>query len=282
MPAMIADWLTSAGLGALKPVLAALVLPPVPFIALALVGAGLARTRPRAARWFVVLACAGVWFASCLGTARWAERHWLNEPAALDAAQRVQLRSRAAAGEPIAIVVLGGGMTGLAPEYGAANLSGASLARLRYGVWLGRETGLPVAASGGLGWASTGTAAPPEAARMAEIARAELAMPLRWTETSSRDTHENAVNTVAMLRSAGVGEIVLVTQGWHMPRALREFGAAAAAGTPPLRITPAPCGQAYPAAAPWLDWMPSGDGALHLQEIMHEVIARLADGRREA
>jgi uncharacterized SAM-binding protein YcdF (DUF218 family) len=278
---MIADWLTSAGLGTLKPVLAALVLPPVPFIALALVGAGFARARPRAARWLVVLACAGLWFASCLGTARWAERHWLAEPAALDVAQRSQLRARSAAGEPIAIVVLGGGMSGLAPEYGAADLSGASLARLRYGVWLGRETGLPVAASGGLGWASTGSAAPPEAARMAEIARAELATPLRWAETASRDTHENAVNTVAMLRAAGIRQIVLVTQGWHMPRALREFRAAAAGGAPPLRITPAPCGQAYEAAATWLDWMPSGGGALRLQEVLHEVIARLADGRQE-
>jgi len=44
---MIADWLTAAGLGSIKPVLAALVLPPVPFIALALAGAGVARARPR-------------------------------------------------------------------------------------------------------------------------------------------------------------------------------------------------------------------------------------------
>ena len=64
---------------------------------------------------------------------------------------------------------------------------------------------------------------------MAEIARAEWNVPLRWTETASRDTHENAVNTVALLRPAGIREIVLVTHGLHMPRALREFRAAAAA-----------------------------------------------------
>ena len=279
MRAMIADWLTSAGLGALKPALAALALPPVPFIALALLGAGLARRRPRTGRWLVVLACVGLWLGACVGTARWVERHGLDEPPALDAAQRAQLASRAAAGEPIAIVVLGGGMGEIAPEYGEADLNGASLTRLRYGVWLGRATNIPLAASGGLGWAASGTSAPPEAARMAEIARTELSTPLQWTETSSRDTHENAVNTVALLRPAGIREIVLVTQGWHMPRALREFRAAAASASPTMRITPAPCGQAWPAASPWLDWMPSGEGSLRLHAVMHEVLARLADRR---
>jgi uncharacterized SAM-binding protein YcdF (DUF218 family) len=279
MDAMIADWLTSAGLGTLKPVLSALLLPPVPFIALALVGAGVSRPRPRAGRWLVVLACAGVWLGSCVGMARWVEQHGLREPAALDAAQRAQLGARAAAGEPIAIVVLGGGLGGLAPEYGETDLSGASLARLRYAAWLARQTGLPVAASGGLGWGAAGMAAPPEGARMAEIARSELATPLRWTETTSRDTHENAVDTVALLRLAGIREIVLVTQGWHMPRALREFDAAVAGATPPVHVTPAPCGQAWPTASPWLDWMPSGEGAVRLREVMHEVIAGLADRR---
>ena len=279
MRAMIADWLTSSGLGTLKPVLSALVLPPVPFIALALVGAGVTRTRPLAGRWLVVLACAGMWLGSCDGVARWVEQHGLREPPALDAAQRAQLSARAAAGEPIAIVVLGGGLGGIAPEYGNTTLSGASLMRLRYAVWLGRQTGLPIAASGGLGWGAVGSGGPAEGARMAEIARAELATPLRWTETNSRDTHENAIDTVALLRPAGIREIVLVTQGWHMPRALREFKAAAAGAPLPMRITPAPCGQAWPEGSPWLDWMPSGDGALRLREVMHEVIAGVGDRR---
>jgi len=276
---MFADWLTSSGLGTLKPVLSALVLPPVPFIALALAGAGVARTRPLAGRWLVVLACAGMWLGSCVGVARWVEQHGLHEPPALDAAQRAQLSARAGGGEPIAIVVLGGGLGGIAPEYGDTALSGASLMRLRYAVWLGRQTGLPIAASGGLGWGAVGSGAQAEGTRMAEIARAELATPLRWTETNSRDTHENAIDTVALLRPAGIREIVLVTQGWHMPRALREFNAAVAGANPPVRITAAPCGQAWPLASPWLDWMPSGDGALRLREVVHEVIAALGDRR---
>ena len=96
MRAMIADWLTSAGLGALKPVLSALVLPPVPFIALALVGAGVTRARPRLARWLVCVACAGLWLASCIGMARWIEDGWLDEPASLSAGERGSLKARAA------------------------------------------------------------------------------------------------------------------------------------------------------------------------------------------
>jgi uncharacterized SAM-binding protein YcdF (DUF218 family) len=278
---MIADWLTSSGLGPLKPLLAAMVLPPVPFIAFALAGAVLARARPRSARALVLLACAGLWLSSCLGAARWVETACLDEPVPLDAPARARLKARAAAGEPLVIVVLGGGMDRVAPEYGTASLSSASFARLRYGVWLGRETGIAVAASGGRGWGSTDASVPPEGTRMAEIARDELGTALRWTESTSRDTHENAVNSLALLGPAGVREIVLVTHGMHMPRALREFRAAAAAtaASPTVRITPAAMGQAYPADSALSRWLPSGEGVLRMHAVLHEVLASIGDRR---
>lgn len=282
MAAMIADWLTSSGLGALKPVLSALVLPPTPFVVLALAGAGLARARPRTGRALVGLAAVGVWLGCCAGAAQWVEGAWLDEPAALGAAQRAALKTAAEAGESMAIVVLGGGMDRTPSEYSQPDLGNASLARLRYGVWLGRQTGIPVGATGGRGWASSDPAVPPEAARMAEIARTELGSPLRWTENDSRDTHENAVDTLALLRAAGVRHIVVVTHGWHMPRALREFRAAAAAGGPasaPVRLTPAPMGQAYPADSALTRWMPSGAGLLRMTQVLHEVAAGIGDRR---
>ena len=275
---MIADWLTSSGLGQLKPVLSALLLPPAPFLLLALAGAGLVRRRPRTARGLVVLACLGAWLCSSVGAARWVEESWLSLPAPLDAAQRAQLKARAAAGEPIAIVVLGGGVDTLALEYGGADLASPSLFRLRYGIWLGRQTGLPVAASGGVGWVSSDAGIQPEASRMAEIAQAEYGVPLRWAESTSRDTHENAVNTLALLRPAGIREIVLVTHATHMPRALREFRAAAAASAPVL-ITPASMGEAWPADSALLHWLPSSEGVLRMRAALHEVLARLGDRR---
>jgi uncharacterized SAM-binding protein YcdF (DUF218 family) len=277
---MLADWMTAAGLGALKPGLAALVLPPVPFLVLAFAGAALARRRPRASRWLVAVGCTCAWLGCCGGAARWVEQSLLDEPAPLDAAQRAGLKARAAAGQALAIVVLGGGMDERPSEYASPDLGNASLKRLRYGVWLGRETGLPVAASGGRGWAAT-DAALPEATRMAEVARDEFGVPLRWVEAESRDTHENAVDTLALLQPAGVREIVLVTHGSHMPRALREFRAAAAARSASgvIAITPAPMGQAYPAASLVMRWIPSGAGLERMQLALHEVLARVLDRR---
>jgi len=277
---MIADWLTAAGLGSIKPVLAALVLPPVPFIALALAGAGVARARPRTARWLTAVGCIGVWSSCCTGVAHWIETTWLPEPPALTAGQRAVLKSRAAAGEPLAIVVLGGGMDRGASEYdGRDDLANAPLARLRYAAWLSRQTGIPLAASGGRGWGSSDPAVAAEATRTAEIAQAEFGTPLRWIEATSRDTHENAVNTVALLRAAGVHEILLVTTGWHLPRALREFRAAAGAVPGAIVITPAPMGQAYPADTVATRWMPSGAGLLRMHEVLHEVLAGIGDHR---
>jgi len=281
---MIADWLTSSGLGQLKPVLSALLLPPTPFLVLALAGASLTRGRPRAARVLIVLACVGAWLSSCVGAARWVEESWLSLPAPLDAAQRAQLKARAAAGEPIAIVVLGGGVNPLAPEYGGADLASPSLFRLRYGLWLGRQTGIPVAASGGVGWGASIPGIQPEASRMVEIAQAEYGAPLRWVEATSRDTHENAVNTLALLHAAGVREIVLVTHATHLPRALREFRAAAAAdavaaSSAPMRITPAAMGQAWPGDSPLLRWLPSSEGTQRMRAALHEVLATLGDRR---
>jgi uncharacterized SAM-binding protein YcdF (DUF218 family) len=148
------------------------------------------------------------------------------------------------------------------------------MGRLRYAVWLSRQTGVPVAATGGRGWGAPDPAIPPEATRMAEIAQAEWGVPLRWTETASRDTHENAVDTLALLRPDGIRELVLVTQGLHMPRALREFRAAAAQpASAAIRLTAAPMGQAYAASSLAVAWLPSGEGALRMHEVLHEVLA---------
>ena len=272
---MIADWLTSLGLGAVKPSLAALVLPPAPLLVLAFAGALLARSRPRTGRWLAGIACVALWLTCCKGAAQWVEARALTEPAALDVAQIDALRTRAAAGQRVAIVVLGAGLTGPAPEYGGRDLKSASLGRLRYAVWLSRRSGVPIAATGGRGWASADAAAPPEALRMAEVAQAEFGVPLRWMETASRDTHENAVDTLALLRPAGIGELVLVTHGLHMPRALLEFRAAAG----DVRISAAPMGQDDQERLSALDWLPSGEGALRMHEVLHEVLAGIGAPR---
>ena len=111
---------------------------------------------------------------------------------------------------------------------------------------------------------------------MGRIAAEEFGRPLQWREGSSRDTHENADFTVSMLAPQGVREIVVVTHGWHMPRALREFRAAAAkAGANAVEIRPAPMGLAPPAERAPLDWIPSGTGALRARAVLREALASL-------
>jgi len=280
MPAMLLDWLNGAGLSAVKPFVTALLLPPLPWLLLALAGAWRARARPRTGGALVVLACAGLWLCACDGCAEWLERRMLREPPALGPEQRAQLAQRAAAGVPLAIVVLGGGVDRLAPEYGAPTLGNFSFARLRYGIWLGRATAIPLAASGGIGWGAPQDGTPGEATLMADIARTEFGAAIRWVEADSRDTRENAANTVALLKAAGIREIVLVTSTWHMPRALREFESAARlAGAPAMAISAAPMGIAYPGEQPLLRWMPSGDGAQRMRAVLREALAALVAGR---
>ena len=269
---MIADWLSSTGLAAAKPIVATLALPPVPLLLLALVGAWRARRQRRAGFGLVVTALAGLWLCGCEGFADGLQRALLKPPPALAAEARAALRARASAGG-MAIVVLGGGISRNATEFGADDLRAQSLQRLRYGVWLGRDTGIPVAMSGGAGWMQRDGAPASEATVGARIAAQEFGAPLRWTETASRDTRENAIDTTALLAGQGIHEIVLVTQGWHMPRALREFRGAAARQGVTMQVDPAPIDLGPRDERP--TWIPSGQGAHDVGVVLREMAALL-------
>lgn len=215
------DWMLQFGAAGFKPVLTALLLPPVPLLLLVLLGAGLVRRRPGWGwGWLLLLAgAAGIWLSSTTAVGQWLQRQLLQPPNALNLEQLQQLQARRSPNS--AIVVLGGGRESHAPEYGGPSLSFYSLERLRYGLWLARETGLPLAFSGGTGHAQLD--GPAEAEVAARIAAAEFGRPLKWTESAARDTRDNAERSVALLRAAGVTRIVLVTHGWHMPRSQRAF-----------------------------------------------------------
>ena len=221
--------------------------------------------------WLVVLVAVGLTWTSCSETAgRLLQAAVLKPPPALTAEQIAALRSPDS--EPTVIVVLGAGIERLAPEYGAPNLSVESLERLRYGIWLAHETGLPLAFSGGVGWAQSDGAA--EAAVASRIATQEYGQPLKRIEDRSRDTYENAENTVALLQPVGVRRIVLVTHGWHMPRAVRRFEASAQGR---LTVVPAPMGLSGRASLLALGWMPTAYGFTLVRNVMHEWLSRVID-----
>ena len=256
------------GFGAWKPFLAALVLPPVPLLLLVLLGARLMLAR-RGWGWLVILtSTALLWLTACSGTARLLSQFVLHPPAALSADRIKDLKSQAKSST--AIVVLGGGMEPFAPEYGVSSLRHPSLERLRYGIWLSRQTGLPVAFSGGVGWGQPD--AKPEARIAAQIAATEFGLPLKWIEDSSRDTRENAARTVALLRPAGIQRIVLVTHGWHMPRAVHAFEVAAGGA---VQIEAAPMGLAQGFELAPLTWIPSPGGMSEVRHVLRELAGSL-------
>lgn len=260
------DLLLTLGLEAWKPVLAALVLPPVPLLLMVLVGARL-MFRRRLLAWFVILlAVLGLW-ATCTTAVGHLLRQWLLQPPPALRDTEVAELKRA---PRTAIVVLGGGRRLLAPEYGVSMLHERSIERLRYGLWLSRETSLPVAFSGGVGHgAPAGTS---EAEIAARIAEREFNRPLRWQETESRDTRENALRTVALLAPQGIDQIVLVTHSYHMPRALRNFQRASEGRK--MTLIAAPMGMPAAGTLRPSDWLPSSDGFETTRLVLHEWIGR--------
>ena len=264
------DLVLALGLEGWKPLLTALLFPPAPFVLLALVGARLLPVRRTLGWLLLLLALAGVWLGATGAAASVLTRALLDPPPALTEARIAELRRA----PRTAIVVLGGGRRQPAPEYGAATLKTAGLERLRYGLWLSRRTGLPVAFSAGLAPGSDPGAT--EADIAARIAEQEFEHPLRWTENRSRDTRENAIRTVALLAPQGIERIVLVTHAYHMRRALRNFDRAAAAAGVDLRVVAAPAEALGPLELTLLDWLPSASGFERMRLAVHESLGLLA------
>lgn len=252
-----------------KPILTALVLPPVPWLLLALLGALLAYKRRRIGALLVGVGAALVWLSACQGSGHWLQEALLTVPSPLGDSELAGLRQErnAAATPDAAIVVLGGGRVLRAPESGASDLKTPSLERLRYGIRLARETGLPLAFSGGAGWAARVESGASEAEIARRIALRDFRHPITWLETESRDTQENAQRSVPLLRAAGIRHIVLVTHALHMPRALNEFRQAANGA---LRFTPAPMGYFGVADRGILDWLPSAEGFEQVRLVLRE------------
>ncbi len=270
------DLISLLGIETWKPVLTALLLPPVPLLLAVLVGARLMLAR-RGWGWLVVsVSVAGLWLTACTGVARVIEPLLLaaSPPLRPDRIAALRAEGRSAIGpnagsngrSEVAILVLGGGVEPYAPEYGMSNLSSYSLESLRYGLWLGRETAWPVGFSGGTGWGNRTGAA--EADVAARIAAQEYGRPLRWVEAESRDTRENAARSLPLLKASGVRHVLLVTRGWHMQRAKALFDAAAADSG--IRIEAAPMGLATKADIPQLAWLPTSAGFERVRLVLRE------------
>ncbi len=129
-----------------------------------------------------------------------------------------------------AIVVLSAGSYPYAKEYAKAIDGTAALQRNQYAAFLQEQTGLPMLVSGG----TVGFDASSEAAVMADTLSNSFKVQVKWQETKSRNTAENAMYSAAILKENDIETIYLVTHAWHMPRAVMMFEKQG------INVTPAP------------------------------------------
>lgn len=248
-----------------KTLVLAAVLPPAPLLLLAAWGGWRLRRGRRLGGVVLVLALLGIWLSATEAMGELLSRA-LGQPVPLRPAQVDALRGRPDG----AVLVLGGGVRRLAPEFGAGVPTATTAERLAYGVWLARRTGWPLGFTGGIGWTAT-ELKQPEAQTIARVAAEDYGLPLRWAEASSRDTRENAAHTLPVLAAAGVKQVLLVTHAAHMRRALRAFEAEAA----PLGLSllPAPVGLGVDGLGSFDDWCPSPEGFARVRYLVYEQLA---------
>jgi uncharacterized SAM-binding protein YcdF (DUF218 family) len=180
-----------------------------------------------------------------------------------------------AVGDAQAIVILAGGVSRGAIDWGGDTVGLFTLQRLRYGARLARRSQLPVLITG----AAPQQGRPGEAAMMREVLGSEFGVAVRWFDEQAHTTAGNAREAAALLRGAGIGRILLVTSAFHMPRAQRVFERAG------LQVTAAPTGYfGYAGGAfEWTHLVPSGDALrvsyLALREMAAVGLYRVVDRR---
>ena len=221
--------------------LSSLLLPPTSLIALTLLGVLMLKRR-RIAGLVLIVVSQMLLLALSTPVVANAIVRTLEPPPAVKRAQ--------------AIVVLGGGRNLGSPEWGGETVNDYTLRRARYGARLARETGLPLYVSGGKpdgGESAEGTL-------MRGLLASELGVPVKWVETVSETTREQAQMAAQDLRPQQISRIALVTDAVHMPRARRAFELAG------LLVIPAPTG--YSGQRPFAPYqLIPGPGALRQSHI---------------
>ena len=264
------DLFASWGFSGWKPWLEALLLSPLPLLVTALVGGWMLYRRVRGGMAVLLAGVLGLWAASTIALGTTLIQRLTRPPAALDERAIASLK-----GAPrTAIVVLGAGRRWMVPEYGGADLKPLTVERLRYGLYLARRTGLPVAYSGGLGWGAV--PGPTEGEVAQAVATRDFGIALRWIETRSRDTAENASASVALLHAAGIDRIVIVTHGFHQQRARAAFARAASRQGIAMTLVSAGVGLRTGREIDLGDFLPGAQGLALTQLALHEWLGWMA------
>jgi uncharacterized SAM-binding protein YcdF (DUF218 family) len=164
---------------------------------------------------------------------------------------------------PEAIVVLGGDVEDTEDRTQKVGL--LTLERLFYASRVFHATHLPILVSGG----PVGEGNGPIANLMADILTNDFGVPVVWRETASLTTLENARFSARLLTAANISTALVVTQRWHMPRALWAFRSsgisAAPADVPNVGALPGGAG----------DFLPTTKSLLNSFYAFHELLGLL-------
>lgn len=235
--------------------LAATLLPPLNGLLLAGLGVCVWRSRPRLSRFLVISGLLLVTALSLGVVARALTAPLEARYPALSIANLKQL-------DADAVVVLGAGRYRGGPEFASDDVIGPALDRLRYGALLARQAGKPLLVTGGAPDGGTGS----EGEAMRQSLQRDFGVDVRWVESLSANTAENASRSAEILLPAGVKRIALVTHAWHMPRAVAAFQAAA------LDVLPAPTGYSSVGPLTPLDFVPRASAMQGAARALHEWI----------
>lgn len=243
------SWLTTN-------IISRFLLPPLSFLLLGIAGVMLANKRPRLGRGLIVLMLALLWIFSLPVTANFLlgklEENSLLQPDKTADAQ--------------AMVVLAGGSYCDAPEYGGMTANHFSLERIRYAAILHRQTQLPLLVTGG----DPEKHGLSEAELMKKALEQEFNIPVRWIETKSANTIQNASYSRKVIGN-DIRTILLVTHSWHIPRARRLFERAG------FEVIAAGTGFHSLDHLTTIDFLPSAKALLNSSLFFHETIGMLRD-----
>jgi uncharacterized SAM-binding protein YcdF (DUF218 family) len=111
---------------------------------------------------------------------------------------------------------------------------------------------------------------------MAQVLEREFGVAVRWRETKSINTIENARLSAEFLAAAGIRRVILVTDATHMRRASGRFRSAG------LQVVPAPTNYRAQRAHTSVDWLPSARGLRTSSRALREWIGMLWSRARGA
>ena len=233
--------------------IAGLLLPPVSLLILGLIGLAILKRQRAIGRGLIAISLITIWLLSTPWIAGFLLDSLKPAPTALTGK------------EADAIVILGGGSIKDSIEYGGDTLGRFTLERVRYGAWLAKRLDKPILVTGG---------APIGGRPEAEIMRDSLILEfgvkrVRWVESTSINTRENARYSAHLLKPDGIERIYLVTNAWHLARAIPEFEMLG------FKVIPAGTGYSLPQPLVPLDFLPDGKALQNSWLALHEWLGLL-------